>query len=534
MGGDRLIVPRADGGVLAVPEVNCWAELVSKNRAALATAIATIGGCPLSNFRTLARQELLECCIRHHAALDQPVGHVDPEAPLIVTGHQPELFHPGVWVKNFAIAALARRLGGWSVNVLIDNDVMKQSAIRVPAGRADAPIVAFVPFDRWEAEVPFEERTVVDERVFNRFADVVAERMSLYAFRPQVREFWGHACKAARHTRNLGERLAAARQAIERSAGCCNYETPLHRLCCGRAFGLLVGELLSRVEDFAGQHNRALADFRRANRIKNRTHPVPELQRSLERVEVPLWAWRAEQPTRRRVFAGLSNGDVTLLAGDEIIGRIQGVGSSAEAIAEALARALGPWKLRPRALLTTMFLRLGFSDLFVHGVGGGKYDAVTDDIIQRFFGIAPPAFAILSATLLLPIAGKAVDDRAFSSLTRQRRDLVWNPDRYLDAVLRDQEPIANWVERKFDLMEEPEGSRAERTARFREFRRLNEHLREYLGTKPQELERQWSKHAADLAAARLLANREFAFCLHPQDALTVRLTKIADGEVPTR
>ena len=27
--------------------------------------------------------------------------------PIVVTGHQPELFHPGVWVKNFAVAGLA-------------------------------------------------------------------------------------------------------------------------------------------------------------------------------------------------------------------------------------------------------------------------------------------------------------------------------------------------------------------------------------------------------------------------------------------
>ena len=32
-----------------------------------------------------------------------------PETPtsfdrMVVTGHQPELFHPGVWVKNFAVA----------------------------------------------------------------------------------------------------------------------------------------------------------------------------------------------------------------------------------------------------------------------------------------------------------------------------------------------------------------------------------------------------------------------------------------------
>ena len=51
---------------------------------------------------------------RSHATTSPRHGVLAPECramdgtvsttPLIVTGHQPELFHPGVWVKNFATA----------------------------------------------------------------------------------------------------------------------------------------------------------------------------------------------------------------------------------------------------------------------------------------------------------------------------------------------------------------------------------------------------------------------------------------------
>ena len=33
-------------------------------------------------------------------------------APLVVTGHQSELFHPGVWIKNFAAGAIAAESAG--------------------------------------------------------------------------------------------------------------------------------------------------------------------------------------------------------------------------------------------------------------------------------------------------------------------------------------------------------------------------------------------------------------------------------------
>ena len=59
--------------------------------------------------------------------------------------------------------------------------------------------------------------------------------------------------------------------------------------------------------------------------------------------------------------------------------------------------------LRPRALTLTLFARLCLGDFFIHGIGGGKYDEVTDAIIRDYFGIEPPAYQVLSATLHLPL-----------------------------------------------------------------------------------------------------------------------------------
>src|SRR5262249_59771978 len=58
-------------------------------------------------------------------------------------------------------------------------------------------------------------------------------------------------------------------------------------------------------------------------------------------------------------------------------------------------------RLRTRALTTTMFARLVLGDLFVHGIGGAKYDELGDEIDRAFFGFEPPAFLTLSMTLWL-------------------------------------------------------------------------------------------------------------------------------------
>jgi hypothetical protein len=55
-----------------------------------------------------------------------------------------------------------------------------------------------------------------------------------------------------------------------------------------------------------------------------------------------------------------------------------------------------------------MFIRLLLADQFVHGIGGARYDQVTDKLIARHFGLAPPRFAVTTATMYFPeAAGRA-------------------------------------------------------------------------------------------------------------------------------
>ena len=56
-----------------------------------------------------------------------------------------------------------------------------------------------------------------------------------------------------------------------------------------------------------------------------------------------------------------------------------------------------------------MFMRLLLVDQFVHGIGGGRYDQVTDRLIASYFKIEPPKFSVTTATLFFP--GAATRER---------------------------------------------------------------------------------------------------------------------------
>jgi hypothetical protein len=157
--------------------------------------------------------------------------------------------------------------------------------------------------------------------------------------------------------------------------------------------------------------------------------------------------------------------------GEKIAVRIAGVAAGYECGRHDLMRLLEElnFTIFPRALMTTFFLRLFMSDLFIHGIGGAKYDEVTDDIIRRYFGIEPPEYMVVSGTLRLPFPPfpATIDERR--RLERKARDLRWHPEQFLDHANDLVEQKRRWLAR------EPMTS-DERRARYRGLLHLTEAL----------------------------------------------------------
>src|SRR5271169_229484 len=88
---DRWKAPAEDGQTLIWPAPRDLLRETLENQRRLTTATSVlIQGVPLPEVRTRLRQFL---------------GHADNDRPILATGHQAELHHPGVWVKNALIDA---------------------------------------------------------------------------------------------------------------------------------------------------------------------------------------------------------------------------------------------------------------------------------------------------------------------------------------------------------------------------------------------------------------------------------------------
>jgi hypothetical protein len=218
---------------------------------------------------------------------------------------------------------------------------------------------------------------------------------------------------------HLGEAYASARHITEWTNGLRTLELPFSRLASTRSFACFAGEIFSQIEDVHRIYHSAREEYRLHHRIKNHLQPLPELGRQESWLEAPFWAWRSGNSRRSKLFVRRSGDAWALRAGKETWPDLPA--ANAERLSQAWqALATVGCKVRPRALTTTMFARLFLADLFIHGIGGGKYDELTDALIGNTRGCKAPVGAgnLLNVNPMLgPLANNGGPTQTHALLT---------------------------------------------------------------------------------------------------------------------
>ncbi|OHB80665.1 MAG: hypothetical protein A2V98_00105 [Planctomycetes bacterium RBG_16_64_12] len=448
----------------------------------------------------------------------------DPSAPIFLAGHQPELFHPGVWFKNFALGTLARQHGAVAVNLLIDSDVFRTPSVRVPGGPVTQPQVAEIPMDKAGPLVPYEERPILDRDVFAEFGRRAAEQIARLVPDPLVRQFWPMALQRMQATSNLGACLAQSRHQLEGQWGLETLEIPQSRVCQAEPHAWFVAHLLAQLPRLWTIYNEVVDEYRRVNRVRSRAHPVPNLAAEGEWLEAPFWIWTGDDPCRRRLFAKRGRDRVVLSDrhAHEIALPLQPDGDAGRAAQRLVELGREGVKIRSRALVTTLWARLVLGDLFLHGIGGAKYDQVTDAIVRRFFGLKPPGFLVLSATLHLPVARQRAAPEDLRAIQRGLRRLTYHPECYINGAGEVAgacgKEVAELIAAKKRWIQTCSTRQNART-RYEEIRRINEALAPCVAPLRERLHRERRETEQSLKAEAVLRAREYPFCLFPEKTL---------------
>ena len=532
--GRRLRAPAEDGAALIDPPLIQIPALIQKNIEALKSFDRL--ACFPEGYRATARATLQ----RQARRSDGDSTHDPARQPLILTGHQPELHHPGVWLKNFLASSLAKAAGGQAINLIVDNDVCRATVIRVPCDESGQPSVELVPFDAARPPVPWETREIADVTAFERFpADiqrVFGPNAATKDYRSGIliHDLWPAVLETAKQFHSsqgsraqLATCLMHGRRALESRWNVEVADCPLSVVAETQAFATFADHLLKCHREFRSIYNTALAEYRHVNRIRSQTHPVPELDENGEWQETPFWMWTDDEPIRKRVFVrSCASGVVEITDREQVVVRVESVDEAGRTALLDNLRRHGV-RLRPRALMTTMYARLVLSDLFIHGIGGAKYDELTDLIIRRFFGIEPPAYVTATATFRLPIERPqaTVDDLRASA--RRLRELRYRPESFLnDALVASdadrRQQLAALAAEKREFLDRHDLRRCAPEV-FHSLDRLNQQMHGLLAPIEREHRARHDELLMQFKQAQLLGSREFSFVLFPSEILPARL-----------
>ncbi|MCC7389181.1 MAG: hypothetical protein IT431_10475 [Phycisphaerales bacterium] len=297
------------------------------------------------------------------------------DRPVIMAGHQPGLWHPGILAKWFAVHALAERVGGAGAWVVVDQSPGAGASLIYPAraagpagptgpardgGHLSRGAISLGRDDTPPASLPPARFRAPADAALPSVHDALARLVGLldaHADQPSLARQLHGACGSA-----LGS--GAALRSF--------FASDLH---AAPAFARLVGAMREDAGACARLYNEAAG-----------AHPdagVRELAVSPGAVELPLWE-RSGEPGPWRTVGSDRLPDLP----DE--------------------------RLVLRGLPMTGLLRRWACDLFIHGTGGGAshadggYDRVTERWLAGWLGATDLAPAVVaSATLRLDFGGLA-------------------------------------------------------------------------------------------------------------------------------
>jgi hypothetical protein len=515
--------PRGDGQRLIDPAASSWVDVAAHNRAALAVQDYDVQGVALTDLAAQARRQLWHAAYdatRAYRGVSETLAPTETNPLFLVAGHQPEIFHPGVWLKNALLsqsaAAHAREL--IAINLVIDSDLVKSTSLRVPGGTPDRPRWAPIAFDRGPAEVPWEMRAVADMEFLASWPERMLEAALPPARDASYRDYWPLLVERARATGNLGLALSQARHQLEGAWGWNTLELPISRAAELPAVRWLLAHLLAHLPRLTTAYNGAINAYRHAHGITSSAHPAPLLEERDGWIEAPFWLYDETNPRRRRVWARWQNDELHLSDLDHTLVRLP------LAPDQPLDAALAAWdefakrgiKLRTKALITTLVARVLLGDLFMHGIGGAKYDAVTDQICEEFFGLPAPRYAVVSGTLRWPRDRHHETIPPREVLITELRRSIYNPEHLLPAPLDAATEAV--IDQKLNWLE-TEKTPANARERHQGIVRANLALAPLVAARRAELQRQLEQLSRDEHGEGIMTSRELPFVVHSTERL---------------
>ncbi|HWB18728.1 MAG TPA: hypothetical protein VG711_00385 [Phycisphaerales bacterium] len=454
-----------------------------------------------------AGKQALGKSVREWRTLTRAELNLNDGGMLVMTGHQPVLWHPGVLAKYFAVEAFAKAAGGSCANLVIDTHEGDFGELAIPVRAANGRISA-----RTERMIDGEGENAMCFQKAHHPMRVEVNRGDTWGFVIDGLETMRKVIERRAHEQNAAMQMARAMDDLRievagsgeemKAVGASDLmKTSLWRVMAG-AMAKDAGACARAYNAAAQRHSEARVEFLSVNETAGSGG-----------AELPVWVV-GKSGAKRRGFAA----DV-----------------------EAWLQNPAMVNLQPRALLTTAIVRIGLADLFVHGRGGGVYDRIMEEWMKEWLGVTPAPMTVVSADVLLPLGVEQPSAGGVRGAIAQARRMEHDPPlnipvpvevgdmmgtvEFVPSIPETRRPTEwkqTWVRRIAGM----ERGSAERRAAYRkmhaELAKRREAAREMISQAREDVEEE-RRRSADW---KIAAKRDWAFPLYPQAQMKALKQKI--------
>lgn len=394
-----------------------------------------------------------------------------PSGRVVMSGHQAELWHAGILTKLLALGDAARSSKAAAAWLVVDQDANEPGIIRYPS--SGKTLVAaewrISASDARKTDVPVAARAAFSARELEpRWGDKPAATGAVACGLGAIRDAFLDTADAP----DLAEQVIRTTRKL------------LGPMDAGVTWIRATG--MTRTELFAEVVERMKADpaacIAAYNAAVARHAGAGMAPLNAARGELPLWRVRADA-ARGRVLASTIAGIPT-------------------------------GELAPRALLMTGLMRHAGCELFIHGLGGGKYDVIAEEWLGAWLSWKLAPAVVATGTLLAKLSDSPPPSP--ESLARARWSL--HHARHTPQTLGD-----SWSQRrKEELVEEIRGLRKRGADSYRAYSSLQE-LLSRVRIEHQDalagLAREVSALESRAKESKVALDRTWAFPLHERGSI---------------
>ncbi|MGR3173705.1 MAG: hypothetical protein ACUZ8N_03815 [Candidatus Scalindua sp.] len=533
---ESFTIPKQNREIFIKPSYDDIPGLIDLNKERFKSYDFDINGIPFSRFREQVRNETLKkageytekirsLCSKLNIAGTGNLPCIDDSyksgKDIIETGHSPILVHPGVLIKHGLVNGIAKKVNGIGINMVVDNDACHDNCLNIPDINGLDSSVERIEFLSGLYNLAFEEIRYTDSTQLTAFKESVLKVLHNPDMKKPFEDFMNIVTNLSGEMLQFTDLFTCARHAYLLRFGIGNLEIPVSLISETEPFLNFFLHITANARSFVDIYNAKLREYRRLKKISSKANPLPDLLEEGYVVELPFWIW-GEGESRKSLYASVAdNRHITIICEKKIVahfdfGEDGNLSENLNSLRDLISKGI---KIRPKAIVNTMYSRMFFSDLFVHGIGGAKYDLITDEIIRNFFGVEPPAYATVSATLHLPYKPFNVSNDDVITLKHVIKDMGYNPDKYASVEIMEDAGMKSMVSEKKELIAGEAHNSEEKHRAFERLKELNVLMKEKISPLIREKEKELEDLEKKIRYNFIVTNREYPFCIYPETML---------------